>query len=84
MVDQMRAVCLRKAKSRSFILDWKEIKQAVVETIEETRFLRLCDKMRKIDSGWCACGGKNCEENIQRPDTSTTKTFLSVEIANPH
>ena len=30
------------------------------------------------------CKGKNCEENIQRPDTSTTKTFLSVEIANPH
>ena len=39
----------------------------------------------------CVCvqiGGsalcKNCEENIQSPDTSTTKTFLSVEIANPH
>ena len=37
-------------KSWSFILDSKEIKQAVVETIEETRFLRAGDKMRKIDS----------------------------------
>ena len=32
----------------------------------------------------CRSKGKNCEENIQRPDTSTTKTFLLVEIANPH
>ena len=38
---------------------------AAVETIKERRFLRLGDKMRKIDSGCWPPGDKKGEENIE-------------------